>query len=178
MFSLSHYVRVNGHALKSLQIIRSELHPNRHTWSSGKSRTGQKESLCVLGLFRTFAGTPQGRVRLRQILLSPLMDLDIIRERHRTIAAILRPENSETLRHICQSLRKIPDARKSLARLRRGIYSTTGRATVSGDIWWHLARFTLNCSQLLDLLLRLDPRRELAIVVEVDATPMTTPVAS
>ncbi|KAL2756140.1 hypothetical protein ACRALDRAFT_1033270, partial [Sodiomyces alcalophilus JCM 7366] len=166
MFSLSHYVRVSGYALKSLQITRSELHPNRHAWGSGKSTTGQRESLCILGLFRTFTGTPQGRVRLRQIFLTPLMDLGIIRERHRTIATILRPENSETLRHICQRLRKIPDIRKSLTRLRRGIDLSTGQAAVSGDTWWNLARFTLNCSQLRDLLLQLDPRRESAIIAE------------
>ena len=157
MFSIPDSMLINSDTLASLQIVQSESHPNHQTGGTGKSSAGIKESLSICGLLNPLAGTPQGRRRLRQMLLLPLTDLELIRERHHMIAVLLRPENAEALKAIRISLRKLPDLKKTLGLLQKGVETAGGRGSVDRGAWWTLTKFALNSLNLRDSLSQLQP---------------------
>ncbi|KAK0379729.1 MutS domain V [Colletotrichum limetticola] len=86
MFALADFMFVNADTLSSLQVFQSELHPSNLISGTGKAVSGSKESLSLFGIFHPFAGTPQGKARLKQLFLRPLVNIDMIRERQATIA--------------------------------------------------------------------------------------------
>ena len=124
MFSLAEIMLVDRETLLSLQILHSEAHPNSHSGEQKNcSNTGTKEGLSVYGLVNSFASTPQGRLRLRQIFLRPTLDMETITERQETIRLFLRPENSEKNNMIAVILRRISNMTKITAHLRKGVDS-------------------------------------------------------
>lgn len=96
----------------------------------GKKSSSSKEGLSVYGIFQRFAGTPQGRNRLRQDFLRPSTSIDVIRERHDCISVFLRPDNLNCLEKISKSLKHIKNLRPVMINLRKGI--STGSAKVIG----------------------------------------------
>lgn len=120
MFALADFMFVNADTLSSLQVFQSELHPSNLISGTGKAVSGSKESLSLFGIFHPLAGTPQGKARLRQLFLRPLVNIDVIRERQATIAVFLQPGNEEAFSSISQGLRKVTDIKKTLAQLQRG----------------------------------------------------------
>ncbi|KAK1500198.1 MutS domain V [Colletotrichum tamarilloi] len=88
MFALADFMFVNADTLSSLQVFQSELHPSNLISGTGKAVSGSKESLSLFGIFHPFAGTPQGKARLKQLFLRPLVNIDMIRERQATIAMV------------------------------------------------------------------------------------------
>jgi DNA mismatch repair protein MSH5 len=163
MFALSDTLFINVDTLVSLQIIQSESHPNAHM--QGYSTHGAKEGLSVYGLFHHFAHTPQGKHKLRQIFLRPSMDLEIIEERQRTIAILLRPNNGEVLDNLIYSLKRIKNIRTIIVHLQKGVSQTTVRgSSIQRGVWASLQQFTYHALKIVEALRELEDGRHLAIV--------------
>ncbi|KAF4949592.1 hypothetical protein FGADI_8787 [Fusarium gaditjirri] len=152
MFSLNTYMYVSKNALLSLQILQTELHPNSQAWGPDANKSNSKESLSVYGLFHHLACTPQGRAQLRQLFLRPLLDLDIISERQKTIAVLLQPDNADKLAQLTSTLRKIRNMRTTLAQLRKGIeFPSTGQSFDRG-VWATIQKFTAQALTLREMI--------------------------
>ncbi|KAL2873291.1 hypothetical protein SGCOL_011550 [Colletotrichum sp. CLE4] len=165
IFALADFMFVNADTLSSLQVFQSEIHPSNLISGTGKTASGSKESLSLFGLFHPLAGTPQGKARLRQLFLRPLINIDMIRERQETIAVFLQPGNQEAFASISQRLRKVTDIKKTLARLQRGAAeSPAGCASIERGVWWTLTRFSLHVLRLRDAILQLRNANGLVII--------------
>jgi DNA mismatch repair protein MSH5 len=116
-----------------------------------KSNSGAKESLSVYGLFHHLARTPQGKMKLRQIFMRPSMDMDLIRERHTSIATFLRPDNLEALQDIVASLKKIKNIKTVLIHLTKGINTAKASAFKQG-VWGSLQQFTFHALKIMDVV--------------------------
>lgn len=152
MFSLSAYMYVSADALLSLQILQTELHPNSQACGSDANKSNAKESLSVYGLFHHLACTPQGRVQLRQIFLRPLLDLDVISERQRTIATLLQPDNIDKLPQLVSTLRKIRNMRTTFAQLRKGIEFPSAGQSFDRGVWSTIQKFTAHALTLRETM--------------------------
>ncbi|KAF0318757.1 DNA mismatch repair protein [Colletotrichum asianum] len=166
MFALSDSMLVTDETISSLQVFQSELHPNRLMSGSATAGSCSKESLSVYGLFHPLAGTPQGKVKLRQMFLRPSLNLDTIRERQKTVTVLLQSDNAEALESVCGALKKVQDVRRPLEQLRRGADIPTGKAIGRG-VWWSLTRFSIAVLQLRDAMLQLQNTHGLACVQQV-----------
>ncbi|KAF5973678.1 hypothetical protein FBULB1_8161 [Fusarium bulbicola] len=152
MFSLNTYMYVSTDALLSLQILQTEMHPNSQAWGPDANKSNSKESLSVYGLFHHLACTPQGRTQLRQLFLRPLLDLDIISERQRTIAVLLQPDNAEKLAQLTSTLRKIRNMRTTLAQLRKGIEFPSAGQSFDRGVWATIQKFTAQALTLREMI--------------------------
>ncbi|EXK89013.1 DNA mismatch repair protein MSH5 [Fusarium oxysporum f. sp. raphani 54005] len=152
MFSLNTYMYVSTDALLSLQILQTELHPNSQAWGPDANKSNSKESLSVYGLFHHLACTPQGRAQLRQLFLRPLLDLDIISERQRTITVLLQPDNADKLAQLTSTLRKIRNMRTTLAQLRKGIEFPSAGHSFDRGVWATIQKFTAQALTLRDTI--------------------------
>ncbi|KAI5865014.1 muts domain V-domain-containing protein [Durotheca rogersii] len=150
MFALFDSMFVNADTLISLQILRSEYHPNGH--QRGPSASGAKESLSVYGLFQHLARTPQGKLRLRQIFLRPSTDIDLINTRQNTISFLLRPGNADVLMRLTSELKKIKNMKSAIAHLERGVDIPGRRISVNNNVWASLQRFAAYSLRLRDSL--------------------------
>ncbi|KAK3695186.1 muts domain V-domain-containing protein [Podospora appendiculata] len=146
---------VSADALTSLHILRSDLHPNPQIQSSHSSQPRVRESLSVFGLLQALACTVEGKSKLRQMLFRPSTDLDLIRERQRTIAVFLRPENRDAVESIRRQLKKIKNIRTPLFRLKRGVGRIRGQLSIRIGDWKVLLRFAMISTQLREALLSL-----------------------
>lgn len=120
---------INSNALLSLQIIKSESHPSMLNQGPSKKSSSSKEGLSVYGVFQRFACSPQGRNRLRQDLLRPSTNIDVIRERHDFLSVLLRPDNLSCLEKITKSLKHVKDLRPVMINLRKGISTESAKVT-------------------------------------------------
>ncbi|RKL29383.1 hypothetical protein BFJ72_g12011 [Fusarium proliferatum] len=152
MFSLNTYMYVSTDALLSLQILQTELHPNSQAWGPDANKSNSKESLSVYGLFHHLACTPQGRTQLRQLFLRPLLDLDIISERQRTIAVLLQPDNADKLAQLTSTLRKVRNMRTTLAQLRKGIEFPSAGQSFDRGVWATIQKFTTQALTLREII--------------------------
>ncbi|KAF4415392.1 DNA mismatch repair MSH5 [Fusarium acutatum] len=152
MFSLNTYMYVSTDALLSLQILQTELHPNSQAWGPDANKSNSKESLSVYGLFHHLACTPQGRTQLRQLFLRPLLDLDIISERQRTIAVLLQPDNADKLTQLTSTLHKIRNMRTTLAQLRKGIEFPCAGQSFDRGVWATIQKFTAQALTLREMI--------------------------
>jgi DNA mismatch repair protein MSH5 len=171
MFTLGNSMFVNADTLVSLQILGSEHHPNSQMQGPGKSGQGAKEDLSIYGLLKTLACTSQGKARLRQMLLRPSNDLDIIRKRHRSIAVLLRPENKPVLDEITKMLRKVKDIHGSLANLTKGVHQMSRTQGMRSGVWMTLSRFAHGAIELFGLVHNLSGAQSLDIVTQVYSSP-------
>jgi DNA mismatch repair protein MSH5 len=168
MFSLAGMMFINADTLNSLQILQSEFHPNTHMQGPTKSNPGVKESLSVYGLFRQLAYTPHGKHKLRQVFLRPSLDLNLIQERHNTIAILLRPDNAETLNIITHSLKRIKNIRTVLIHLTKGVSAPASRGgAIKQGIWGSLQQFTFHSLKVVDAIRSIEDGENLAIVGKV-----------
>lgn len=152
MFALGNSMFANADTLVSLQILGSEQHPNSQMQGPDKSKQGAKEDLSVYGLVKTLACTPQGKARLRQMFLRPSNDLELIRERHRSIAVFLRPDNKAVLDDITTMLRKVKDIKGTIAGLSKGVQQAARTQGVKGGTWPTLLKFTHAAIELCGLV--------------------------
>jgi DNA mismatch repair protein MSH5 len=158
---------VSADALISLQILQSELHPNPHTRSSNNSEPKAKEALSITGLLQALASSAQGKQRLRQMLLRPSTDIDVIRERHRVIAVLLRPENSEVVKNMRKQLRKVKNTKTLLLHVRKGVDRIRGQLSIRVGDWKALLRFSMVSAQLRQATRALKGASETAIFSRV-----------
>jgi len=145
---------VNADTLHSLQILGAESHPSSHNRGPTKANSGAKEGLSVYGLFHHLARTPQGRFLLRQHFLRPSLNLDVINERHDTIATLLRPENEPALDSLINTMKNVGNMRVMMINLRKGIGgSAKGKGGFSKSVWSSIRGVSLRSSaKLLNLL--------------------------
>ncbi|OIW34509.1 hypothetical protein CONLIGDRAFT_650938 [Coniochaeta ligniaria NRRL 30616] len=167
MFRLGNSMFVNADTLVSLQILGSEHHPNSQMQGPDKSKQGAKEDLSVYGLVKDMACTSQGRARLRQMFLRPSNDLDLIRERHRSITVFLRPENGAVLEDITRMLRKVKDIKGTIANLSKGVHQTTRVQGVKSGVWLTLLRFAHAVIELCGLIHNLTGAQSLDIISKI-----------
>ena len=168
MFTLGNSMFVNADTLLSLQILGSEQHPNSQMQGPDKSKQGAKEDLSVYGLVKSLACTPQGKARLRQMFLRPSNDLDLIRERHRSIAVFLRPENKAVLEDITKMLRRVKDIKGTTTNLSKGVLNTTRKQGVKSGVWLTLVRFAHAAIELYGLVHNLTGVQSLEIISKVN----------
>lgn len=155
MFTLADRMFVNADTLASLQILRSELHPNSQIQTSDTLPSGFKENLSVFGLFKQLACTPQGKTKLRQLFLQPTIDLTVIKERQRAISTFTLAENEGTVHEVQRFLRKIQDMRKVVFRLERGAKSTLFHASADHGLWRTLQKFSVHAVVMRESLSKL-----------------------
>ncbi len=158
---------LNQDTLASLQILRSELHPNAQMHGQDSSHSGAKESLSVYGLFCFLAVTPQGKSRLRRLFLQPVTDLGLIEERHLTIELLVRPDNSETLENLHRILKKIKNVRTPVSQLRRGVHLPPGGTSMNKGVWPILGRFVRYARELRETMLQVSHNPRSTIITKV-----------
>lgn len=171
MFTLSDSMFINADTLASLQILRSENHPNSQMQGPGKSQSGAKESLSVYGLVQALASTPQGKSKLRQIFLRPSVDLEKIHQRQQTIAVLLNPENAQILDSLSATLKKIKNMRRPILLLHKGVDLPTRHKNVHNSVWLSLFRFAKYAVELRETALSLFKSDQLEICIKVH-TPL------
>ena len=160
---------INADTLISLQIFQSEYHPNSH--QRGPAHTsGTKENLSIYGLLQGLACTPQGKLKLRQILLRPVLDLDLINDRQRTISFFLKTANVEATSSLTKGLRKIKNMAASVALLRKGVDNPGRKVTVANNVWASLQRFAGYSLQLRETLRGMADAEKIPIINKVTIT--------
>ncbi|CAM1507372.1 Fc.00g070130.m01.CDS01 [Cosmosporella sp. VM-42] len=164
MFSLSAFMFVNSDTLLALQIVQTELHPNSQAWGLDPSKGSAKESLSVYGLFHLLACTPQGRSQLRQLFLRPVLDMELIGERQRTISVLLQPDNADKLRQATSALRKIRNLRTTIAQLRKGIEFPSAGQSFDKGVWATIRHFAAQTLELREVVNSLNGGESLPIV--------------
>ncbi|CAH0047883.1 unnamed protein product [Clonostachys solani] len=167
MFQISDYLFISAETLLSLQIVRSELHPNSQIWGQGPNTNSMKESLSIYGLFHFLACTSQGRKSLRQIFLRPTLDIGTITERQQTIQFLLRQENTDIVRKIPSVLRRVKNVRSIMAHLRKGIDLAAVRQSFDKCVWASLRSFTVQALRLREMIASLRGGDDIEIVRQV-----------
>ncbi|CEI65163.1 unnamed protein product [Fusarium venenatum] len=167
MFSLSSYMYISNDTLLSLQILQTEMHPNSQALGSNTNQSNSKESLSVYGLFQNLASTPQGRTQLRRIFLRPLLNINVISERQRSIAALLQPENADKLPQLALTLRKIRNLHATFAQLRKGIEFPFARQSFDKGVWGTIHKFTTHALTLRELIALLNGGSDVVLFKQV-----------
>lgn len=152
---------VNADTICSLQIFEDESHPNFHM--QGPKGRG-KEGLSLFGILNG-TRSPLGHKMLKQWFLRPSLSIQVITERHASIAAFLRSENLHILVTVGKSLRKVKNIPKILAVLRRG-QGGAGR----GGGWMALAQFAFFALKIRSCLQEMSGVRNLVIYRKVTET--------
>ncbi|RYP68990.1 hypothetical protein DL769_005377 [Monosporascus sp. CRB-8-3] len=151
-----------------ITILQPEFHPNSHQRGPVNSTSGAKESLSVYGLFHHLACTPQGRLKLRQIFLRPSLDLDLIKERQKTISFFLRPGDADAVSGLQKRLRKIKNMTACVALLRKGVDNPGRKVSAMNNVWASLQLFAAHSLQLRDIL-RVMPCSEKILIIRKSA---------
>ncbi|KAG8675491.1 hypothetical protein FPOAC1_001470 [Fusarium poae] len=146
MFSLSSYIQALG---------------------SNTNQSNAKESLSVYGLFQNLASTPQGRTHLRRIFLRPLLNINIISERQRSIAALLQPENADKLPQLASTLRKIRNLHTTFAQLRKGIEFPSAGQSFDKGVWGTIHKFTTHALTLRELIASINGGSDVVLFKQV-----------
>lgn len=167
MSSPSDVMLISADALLSLQILRTELHPNPQLQCLGGSENKVKESLSIAGLLQALAGTVQGKSRLRQMLFQPSIDVDVIEGRQRSIAVFLRPENSDIVQSMRRQLKKVKNIKAALHHVRGGVDRIRGQLSLRINDWRALLRFTMLATQLREDIRSLVGGQDLNIYAKV-----------
>ncbi|CCC04881.1 putative MSH5 protein [Sordaria macrospora k-hell] len=167
MSSQSDVMLISADALLSLQIMRTELHPNPQLQCLGGSENKVKESLSISGLLQALAGTVQGKARLRQMLFQPSLDADVIEERQTSIAVFLRPENSDIVASIRRQLKKVKNIKAALHHVRGGVDRIRGQLSLRINDWRALLRFTMIATQLREDIRSLAGGQDLSIYAKL-----------
>lgn len=168
MQALEDSMFINADALAALQILQSESHPNMQTPGSGGA--AGKENLSVFGLFKFLASSPQGKTRLRQLFLQPSVDMDVIQNRHKTVALLL---NSHLIDDLVSTLKKISNIRNSLASLRKGVYHPGAKASVKKGVWATLQRFAAYALELRDTVHQIHQGQPNSLMAKVTRSNIT-----
>lgn len=167
MFAISDYMFISPETLLALQIVQSEFHPNTQTWGSEIHNMGSKESLSVYGLFQAFVCTAQGRNALRQIFFRPTLNMSIISERQRSIASLLRSDNSDLVKRAVSILRKIRNVKAATAQLRKGVDSPAFSTSFDRGVWATVRGFAAQALRLREVVGNLHDCEDVTLFNEV-----------
>ena len=159
---------VNADTLASLQIIMPETHPN--VFNQGPGATGSKESHSIFGLFHTYARTPQGRSRLRQMFLRPSLDKEAIETRLRCIAVLSRPDNHSIIGRLSKSLNKVKNLHNTMTMLRRGTEAGKKHGSFKSGAWSTLLEFCYYAIDIVDSLHEVVGVEQLLLCSQVSET--------
>lgn len=170
-FSLADYVFMHTETLRSLQIVQSELHPNSQVKGRHSNGGDTKESLSIYGLLHHLSSTSQGRVRLRQILLRPTTNVDVITERQLAISVLNQPVNAGSVRQVASILRKIPNMRTTVRQLQKGADCSSDGRSVGRGVWATLRRFAVHALRLREAIEMLAGCERVDILRKVPITP-------
>ncbi|ETS87538.1 hypothetical protein PFICI_01366 [Pestalotiopsis fici W106-1] len=176
MFKLFDSMFVSADTLASLQILRSEFHPNSQMRGPDGSSSGAKESLSVYGLFHYLACTPQGKSKLRQIFLRPSIDLDFIKSRQLAISFLLRSDNSDLIKRLSKELRKIKNMRTTIAFLQKGVDLPGKKASMASNVWLTIQRFAHNALNIQSTLAEMQGSAMVEVVTKVLRTIQSRPL--
>ncbi|KAI1310797.1 MutS protein msh5, partial [Mortierella claussenii] len=104
----------NAIDLQSMEsIFEDETHPSMHS-----SIRGRKEGFSLFGILNQ-TKTSQGRYLLKQWLLRPSLDKEVIHARHQAVECFVRTENQETVRQLASYLSHVKNIPKTLQALPR-----------------------------------------------------------
>ncbi|KLU87540.1 DNA mismatch repair protein MutS [Magnaporthiopsis poae ATCC 64411] len=151
-FNLADSMLVNQDTLDALQITRTESHPNRQMSNPSRGDWGAKEGLSVYGLFQKHACTLQGKIRLKQAFLRPSTDIQLLRERHRTVAVLMRPENSETCHLLTKKLKTIRNMKTVMANVQKGVDKPSSKTPAKKGVWQRLRYFAKSSVEIFELV--------------------------
>ncbi|KAK4197480.1 putative muts protein 5, partial [Triangularia verruculosa] len=161
-------------ALISLQIVRSYLQaiPGLHG-SSDEPRA--KENLSVSDLLASLASTTQGKQKVRQMLLRPSLNLDVIHQRQSTIHMMLDPENAAMVKSMRKLLKKLKSPKTLLLHVKKGVDRVRGHLSIRLGDWKAVVRFATVAANLhqaiVSLILRdIDPRQFLLLADKIMRT--------
>jgi len=148
--------------------MEAELHPHAHNQGPNATSSGSKEGLSVYGLFHHLARTPQGKQRLRQMFLRPLLDLNGIVERHRTIGTLLRTENDTVRGGLTKSFKSIKNMKPVMMHLRKGVSASTNKTGgIRNGVWSTIRHFAFYAIEIQTCMLALRVDRDLLIKSKV-----------
>ncbi|GAA5961736.1 hypothetical protein JCM3765_000494 [Sporobolomyces pararoseus] len=151
LMKLDKVMQINSEALTALQIFDTEAHASMHA-------TRGKEGLSIFNIVN-LTRSPLGSSLMRQWLVRPSLELDVIEERHETVATLLRPENAAAADAIRVHLKSIKNAHKALLLLLSGRGKlrewTTVYAVLCYSILAHDAALTLSRSRRVRIFDRL-----------------------
>ena len=82
------------------------------------------------------------------MLLRPSTDLQLIKERHRGIEALLLTENGEIVKNMRKLLRKLKNTKTLLLHVRKGVDRIRGQLSIRHGDWKALLRFAMVATQL------------------------------
>ncbi|KAK5651755.1 hypothetical protein OQA88_11717 [Cercophora sp. LCS_1] len=139
-------------ALLSLHILRSEPHPNPQAHFSSTSESKAKEGLSIYKLLQSHACTAQGKAKLREMLFHPTIRLSLIKERQKTIATFLSPDNTEIVASIQKSLRKVKNTKALFRHVRMGVDRIRGQLSLRIGDWRALMRFAMVSAQIREAI--------------------------
>ncbi|KAF8938585.1 MutS protein msh5 [Dissophora ornata] len=112
-FAVESFMFINPNSLSSLQVFEDESHPSMHS-----SIRGRKEGLSLFGILNQ-TKTSQGKYLLKQWLLRPSLDFNVIHARHQTVECFVRTENQATVGQLANCLLHIKNIPKVLEALPR-----------------------------------------------------------
>ncbi|KAK0672811.1 putative muts protein 5 [Cercophora samala] len=127
-------------ALISLHIIRSHLQaiPGLRG-SSDEPRA--KENLSVSDLLASLASTTQGKQKVRQMLLRPSLNFNVIHQRQSTIRMMLDPENVSIVKGLRKLLKKLKSPKTLLLHVKKGVDRVRGHLSLRMGDWKAVVRF-------------------------------------
>ncbi|CAP65007.1 uncharacterized protein PODANS_1_13960 [Podospora anserina S mat+] len=127
-------------ALISLNIIRPHLQaiPGLRG-SSDEPRA--KENLSVADLLASLASTTQGKQKVRQMLLRPSLNLDVIHQRQSTIHMMLDPENVSIVKSMRKLLKRLKSPKTLLLHVKKGVDRVRGHLSLRMGDWKAVVRF-------------------------------------
>ena len=99
---------------------------------------------------------------LKQWFLRPPLLLEVINERHDSIAVFLRPDNSHVLESVGKSLKKVKNIPKVLRQLKRG----NGSGHRGGE-WSAIVQFVFNALKIQTAMQELSGARRMLIYSKV-----------
>ncbi|KAG8888308.1 MutS protein msh5 [Tulasnella sp. 332] len=151
MVALDQVMQINSDALYSLQVFASESHASMHS-----DRT--KEGLSLFGIL-DHTRTRLGRALLKQWLLRPSLDLEVITSRHDALSCFLSADNQAAVDAMQTHLKGIKNIPRALATLRGG----------RGGLkeWTSLVKFTFHTIMLREAVGELCSANDLDIVQKV-----------
>ncbi|KAF9200860.1 MutS protein msh5 [Haplosporangium sp. Z 27] len=127
-------------------IFEDESHPSMHS-----SIRGRKEGLSLYGILNQ-TKTSQGRYLLKQWLLRPSLDLNIIHSRQQSVECFVRTESQSTIGQLANCLSHIKNIPKVLQSLPRKATISEWQAIL--QIYNHSQEFLVGDSPLIQKILQ------------------------